>query len=84
MQIHYIFYHLCETSNQVNYICACTVKRQFFFLSEVNRRKREADHSTPSNTEFKNVRSYNSGPLYAFTAWCVMSKGQFRRFINFD
>jgi hypothetical protein len=34
----------------------------------------EADHSLPSNAEFKNAWSYTSTPQYAFMAWCSVKK----------
>jgi hypothetical protein len=33
---------------------------------------READHSTPSSAEFKNVWSYTSTPPYVFMARCLI------------
>jgi len=38
---------------------------------------READHSTPSSAEVKNMWSYISTPQYSFMAWCsVKAQGQ--------
>jgi hypothetical protein len=37
----------------------------------------EADHSSPSNAQVKNVWTYTSTPQYAFMAWCsVKAQGQ--------
>jgi len=39
------------------------------------RPEREADHSTPSSAEVKNVRSYTSTPAYVFMIWCLVKHG---------
>jgi hypothetical protein len=36
---------------------------------------READHSPPSNAEFKNAWNFTFTPPYVFNAWCLVSKG---------
>jgi hypothetical protein len=38
----------------------------------VKRPGREADHSPPSNAEFKNASSYTSTPQYVFMVWCLV------------
>jgi hypothetical protein len=37
----------------------------------IKRPGREADHSTPSSAEVKNVWSYTSTLQYIFMAWCL-------------
>jgi hypothetical protein len=48
----------------------------------VKRSVREADHSSPSSVEVKNVRSYTSIPQYASMAWCSV-KGKHRDYFTF-
>jgi hypothetical protein len=38
----------------------------------VRREGREADHSSPSSAEVKNVWTYTSTPQYVFLAWCLV------------
>lgn len=49
-----------------------------FASSEVQRPDPEANHTSPSSAEVKNVRSYNSTPPYTCMAWCLAKQqGQF-------
>jgi hypothetical protein len=44
---------------------------------ELKKLGREADHSPPSNAEFKNEWSYTPLPQYSFMVWCsVKAQGQ--------
>jgi hypothetical protein len=51
----------------------------------VKRPGREADHSPPSNAEFKNVWNYTSTPQYAFMARCsIKAQGQLYLYLYTD
>jgi hypothetical protein len=44
-----------------------------FFLPEVKRPGREADHSPPNSAEVKKIWVYTATPPYAFMAHCLIS-----------
>jgi hypothetical protein len=44
------------------------------WISGAKLPEREADHSSPSTAEVKNVWSYTTTPQYVFMVWCLIKQ----------